>query len=368
MNVGVVTPIVPVGPESIVVFGAVASTVNVRDAGVGVDVAGRVGGADQERVGAVGQRRRGCAATCRRRRCRSRRRGRRGGTRSVEPVSLEENANVAEFVVIVPVGPVSIVVFGAAVSTVKVREAGVGSTLPAVSRARTSNVCAPCARFVYACGDVHGANAALSRRHSNVEPGLVDGERERRRRVVGRAGRAARDRGVRDDVSTVNVREAGVASTLPAASMARTRNVYVPSTSGPSVRGEVQLTYVPVAEPGPSRRHSKRRAGLAGGERELRRSRVDRAGRAGVDRRVRRGRVHRERARRGRRVDVAGGVARADLEGVRALRQRSCRSAARCRPRTRAASRRHSNVTPALGAGEREGRRGGVRSRRSDRC
>ena len=33
MNVGVVTPIVPVGPESIVVFGAVVSTVNVRVAG-----------------------------------------------------------------------------------------------------------------------------------------------------------------------------------------------------------------------------------------------------------------------------------------------------------------------------------------------
>ena len=41
-------------------------------------------------------------------------------------------------------------------------------------------------------------------------------------------------------VSTVNVRVAGVASTLPAASIARTRNVYVPSASGPSVRGEVQ--------------------------------------------------------------------------------------------------------------------------------
>ncbi len=175
----------------------------------------------------------------------------------LEPVSLEENANVAEFVVIVPVGPESIVVFGAAVSTVKVREAGVGSTLPAVSRARTSNVCAPCARFVYACGDVHGANAALSRRHSNVEPGLVE--------VNANDGDALLVAPVGplviavsgNEVSTVNVREAGVASTLPAASVARTRNVYVPSTSGPSVRGEVQLTYVPVAEPGPSRRHSK---------------------------------------------------------------------------------------------------------------
>ena len=50
---------------------------------------------------------------------------------NVELVSLEENVNVGEFVVIVPVGPVSIVVFGAAVSTVNVRVAGDGSGLPA---------------------------------------------------------------------------------------------------------------------------------------------------------------------------------------------------------------------------------------------
>ena len=47
-----------------------------------------------------------------------------------------------------PVGPESIVVSGATVSTVKVRVAGVASTLPAASLARTSNVCAPCARLV----------------------------------------------------------------------------------------------------------------------------------------------------------------------------------------------------------------------------
>ncbi len=45
-------------------------------------------------------------------------------------------------------GPPVIVVSGAAVSTVQVREAGVASTLPAGSVARTWNVCAPCARPV----------------------------------------------------------------------------------------------------------------------------------------------------------------------------------------------------------------------------
>ena len=47
--------------------------------------------------------------------------------------------NVGEFVVIVPVGPESIVVFGAAVSTVNVRVAGDGSGLPA-EMARTEKV------------------------------------------------------------------------------------------------------------------------------------------------------------------------------------------------------------------------------------
>ena len=41
-------------------------------------------------------------------------------------------------------------------------------------------------------------------------------------------------------VSTVKVLEAGADSTLVARSVARTRNVYVPSASGPRFRGEVQ--------------------------------------------------------------------------------------------------------------------------------
>src|SRR5215218_2286344 len=52
--------------------------------------------------------------------------------------------------------------------TVKARAAGVGSTLSAKSVARTSNVWAPAPRPETACGEVHGANAAPSMRHSNV--------------------------------------------------------------------------------------------------------------------------------------------------------------------------------------------------------
>ena len=42
--------------------------------------------------------------------------------------------------------------------------------LPAASVARTLNVCEPVASPSYVLGDVHGAKAAESNRHSNVEP------------------------------------------------------------------------------------------------------------------------------------------------------------------------------------------------------
>ena len=62
----------------------------------------------------------------------------------VEFVSVAENVNE-----IAPAtragGVLSIVVFGAMVSTVQPRVAGVASVLPAASVAFTAKVCAPCA-------------------------------------------------------------------------------------------------------------------------------------------------------------------------------------------------------------------------------
>ena len=52
--------------------------------------------------------------------------------------------NVALVLLTEPVGPLLIVVSGAIVSTVHVREAGDPSVLPAGSVARTWNVCEPC--------------------------------------------------------------------------------------------------------------------------------------------------------------------------------------------------------------------------------
>ena len=207
----------PVGPAVMVVSGATVSTVHVRDAGVRVRVAGGVGRAHCERVralreagvagraraeggaveralerraglgGGEGERRAGAVdraaraggdrrvrcdgvdrprarrrrarRCCRRRRwrgpgrcaspargrcsppgtCRTRRR--RASTGTSTPASVEPNVNVALVLLTEPVGPAVIVVSGATVSTVHVREAGEASVLPAASVARTWKVC-----------------------------------------------------------------------------------------------------------------------------------------------------------------------------------------------------------------------------------
>ena len=140
--------------------------------------------------------------------------------------------------------PRSDVVSGATVSIVNVRDAGVGSTFPAASRARTSNVYVPSASAPTLCGDVHPANAPRTIRHSNVAPDSLDAEREQRRS-------AHFDVVSGGIVSTVNVRVAGVGSTLPAASRARTANVYSPSASAPRLCGDVHA-----ANAAASSRHS----------------------------------------------------------------------------------------------------------------
>src|SRR5215212_10096704 len=59
-------------------------------------------------------------------------------------------------------------------STVQLRDAGVGSTFPTASIARTENVCGPSPTSVYRFGDVHRAKGALSRRHSKVDSDSVE--------------------------------------------------------------------------------------------------------------------------------------------------------------------------------------------------
>ena len=64
----------------------------------------------------------------------------------VEPDSDEVKVNVAVLDERGAPGPLVIEVFGAVLSTVHVRVAGVASTLPAASLARTEKVCEPLAR------------------------------------------------------------------------------------------------------------------------------------------------------------------------------------------------------------------------------
>ena len=52
--------------------------------------------------------------------------------------------------------------------------AGVGSTLPAASVARTAKLWVPAARALYVVGDVHEVKAAPSRLHENVDPTSSD--------------------------------------------------------------------------------------------------------------------------------------------------------------------------------------------------
>ena len=154
----------------------------------------------------------------------------------VEPASVAVNENVGVESLVVPVGPAVMVVSGGVVSevsTVNARLAGVASVLPAASVARTSKVCAPRLNAPVVNGDVHGANAAASTRHSNVEPasvavneklGVVSLVTPLGPAVIVVSGAV---------VSTVNDRLAGVGSMLPAGSIARTSKVCAPSAQRP---------------------------------------------------------------------------------------------------------------------------------------
>ena len=64
----------------------------------------------------------------------------------VEPDSVAVKLNEAELLLTEPEGPAVIVVSGAMVSLVQVRLAGVASTFPAASVARTWKVCDPLAK------------------------------------------------------------------------------------------------------------------------------------------------------------------------------------------------------------------------------
>jgi hypothetical protein len=91
---------------------------------------------------------------------------------NVAPASSAPNVNVGVVSLVRFGGPASPVIAGPVTSTVKARAAGVGSTLPAASRARTAKVCGP-SGTLGAYGEVQALNAPPSIAHSNV-PGSLD--------------------------------------------------------------------------------------------------------------------------------------------------------------------------------------------------
>ena len=186
---------------------------------------------------------------------------------------------------------------------------------PAASVARAFSVCEPSPRERRREGRRRRAiQPPPSRSHSNVAGDSVEPRpkvgvacRARVRPGVG-AKRRVRVRSGRPSRRAL----AGVASTLPAASSARTSNVCA-RLGQPAVRLRARAV---ARQAPPSSRHSKPGPASDAVNEKLALGRVRRGRRGGGDGRVRGRRVDREGERRRRRVDVAGGVDRAHLERV----------------------------------------------------
>src|SRR4051812_35115202 len=135
-------------------------------------------------------------------------------------------------------GPTLIAVSGVDVSTDHSCIAGVGSTLPAASTARTVNACAPSVTLTMS-GELHAANAPLSILHSNVTlppPGSVPVNDSAGSIVLSSDGGPITSWVSGGVASTFHVCIAGVSSiTLPIS--AETSNVCVPSWTSASNGG-----------------------------------------------------------------------------------------------------------------------------------
>jgi small ligand-binding sensory domain FIST len=86
----------------------------------------------------------------------------------VAPGSVVANEKIEDVTTAVLDGAAVICVSGGVLSITQVAEAGVASTLPVASRARTSKVWLPSARLLNVIGLVAGAKAAPSSRASKV--------------------------------------------------------------------------------------------------------------------------------------------------------------------------------------------------------
>jgi hypothetical protein len=208
-----------------------------------------------------------------------------------------------------------IVVSGGPVSTVHVKLVVV-ERLPAASRARRLKVCVPCRRpvnaFVPAGPVPQAAKTALSTRQEYAADSLVVHLNVAVVEVSIASGVAV-SATVGGTVSVVQVKLAGVASMLPAASMPRAWNVCVPSARLESAIEIGGVQAVKAVIEAALQRRVRVRCNREGGSRVVRIGRRRREGRVGGDG------VDRPAEGRRRRIAVAGVVGRRDAEGVLAL-------------------------------------------------
>ena len=146
-----------------------------------------------------------------------------------DPGSDEVNEKLALVLLVRTGGPCVIVVRGAAVSIVQVWLVA-ALVLPAVSMARTANVCVPSGSGPTECGLWHSCHGPLSRRHSNVAPGsLLNSNVPLDASSIVTSGAVVSG-------SEVSIVHAWLAASpvLPAGSVARTSKLCGPSPSGPT--------------------------------------------------------------------------------------------------------------------------------------
>ncbi len=141
--------------------------------------------------------------------------------------SLAVKPNVDAPIPTVPVGPLVMLAVGATVSTVQVRESGVGSARMPAATARTARTCAPWPSAVAVQGLVQGRNAPPSSRHSKVTGASGEVKVTEALAVLTRPVGPEVMTVSGGSVSTVQVHVAPGAGalTLPAASRARTSKV-----------------------------------------------------------------------------------------------------------------------------------------------
>src|SRR5918992_2265759 len=168
----------------------------------------------------------------------------------VTPAVLEEKVKVALESAVGEAGAESSVVFGGGggATIVQVWTAGVWSTLPARSVARTRSVCWASDRPVSSCGDSQSAYGPLSSEHSKRS--TASSALSEKVAVVSIVGEAGPDRisgtgaGGSGGGSTVPTQRSGVESKLPAASRARTSMLWSPSVRPLTRCGDSQAAKV----------------------------------------------------------------------------------------------------------------------------